>query len=561
MSHEIDNQSKEQRKQKEQAKTLENAGLGGAASEAVQRYGSANREFLVGYSGNDFESGQVLKKSLKGVSESKVNPDYAYNNIHQQAGFSAEVESASRKNAEYIISGEKKRRSRTDDVGKQGYGNTEIGGTNDQLYDLVDIDANEKAIPGSASQSKFVGDGGNHTLDKLISNKYQKYFDNDVPIEVPSDYYDGIREAAAQRAEKLQKQIDRLKKNGAGKEIIDAKEKQLQKLGDIRDGKSIRKSNVSSREAVFARKHPELATAKDIAKVSHRAGVDAAKTGAVIAGTMSLIRNLVAVAKGDKEPDEAALAVVKDTAGGTAVSYGTAFIGSTLSGVMKNAGEVVVENGTKVLKPNVYIQAAGKTNLPGQIVTATIEAGKTLGKYFKGDIDGVECLTELGEKGTGMVAAAMFSALGTTAAASMFGKAGFVIGQLVVPIPVIGGFIGGMVGYALSSACYGQLVSALKEAKLAREERLRIEAECAEAVQMIREYRREMEAAISRYLLEYMSTFQEAFDDIKTALNIGDIDGFIAGANSIIMKLGGKPQFSNFTEFDALMEGKEILKL
>jgi hypothetical protein len=545
-------EKKKKKDKEEKDKTLENAGLAGAASEVVQRYGSANREFLVGYSGNDFETGQILKRSLKGISGSKVNPEYKDNNIQQQAGFSAEVEATSRKNAEYIISGEKKRRSRTDDIGKQGYGNTEIGGTNDQLYDLVDIDANGKAIPGSATQSKFVGNGGSHTLDKLVSNKYQKYFDNDVPIEVPSDYYDGIREAAAQRVEKLKKQIDRLEKDGTSNKIIAAKKKQQQKLEDIRDGKSIIKSNVSSTEAIFAREHPELATAKDIATVSNRAGVEAAKTGAIIAGGMSLIRNIVDVVKGDKEPDEAVLDVLKDTAGGVALSYGTTFAGSALAGAMKNAGEMVVENGVKVLKPNIPIQALGKTNLPGTIVTVALEAGKTLGKYFKGEIDGVECLTELGEKGTGMISSAMFATLGTTGAVAVFGKSA-VIGQLVIPIPVIGGLIGGMVGYALSSACYGQLVETLKDAKLAHEERIRIEAECGEAIAMIRQYRAEMEIAVNRYLREYITTFHQAFFDMKRALNIGDIDGFIAGTNAITKQLGKTPQFETFDEFNALM--------
>lgn len=79
-------------------------------------------------------------------------------------------------------------------------------------------------------------------------------------------------------------------------------------------------------------------------------------------------------------------------------------------------------------------------------------------RYFNGEIDGVECLETLGEQGTGMIASSMFA----------------VIGQTVIPIPVVGGLIGGMVGYALSSATYGVLVGSLKEAKLAREERIEL---------------------------------------------------------------------------------------
>jgi hypothetical protein len=281
-----------------------------------------------------------------------------------------------------------------------------------------------------------------------------------------------------------------------------------------------------------ARTAPEISTIKDIARISHRAGLEQAKTGAAVSAAKSLVRNITAVAKGDKEPDEAALEVVKDTGTGAAVSYATAFAGSSIKGWMQNAG-------------NKTIQALSKSNLPAQVVIATLEAGKTIAKYINGEIDGVECLTELGEKSTGMLASAMFA----------------VIGQIAIPIPVVGGMIGGMLGYALSSACYGQLVSALNGAKLAREERIRIEAECQEAIRMIHEYRAEMEAEISRYLSDYTGIFQSAFDNINAALQIGDIDGFISGANSITRKLDGKPQFNNYSEFENLMTNKETLYL
>jgi hypothetical protein len=577
----------------EKAKTLENAGLAGAASEVVQRFGSANREFLVGYSGNDFESGQILKKNLKGISENKVNPEYAYNNIHQQAGYSAEVAKTSQDNAENIINKSPKRTMRTDDHPDFG--------TNDTVYDHIET-INGQVLSGSGSQMKFVADP-KQLIDKIATgegggkNDLSRYLD--AKLDLPSDQINakayeeycmkqskrlrmlaeekakaednknaekllkrakkfeqgkniGLKEYCNTKAAVLRKRAEGLERDGK-RELAEKYRKQAENYEKIRD--NMRDSGYTTDEAVFYREHPELATARDIAHISHRAGVDAAKTGAVITGGMSLIRNIVAVAKGDKEPDEAALAVVKDTASGAAISYGTAFAGSALAGIMKNAGEVVVENGTKVLKPNVYIQALGKTNLPGTIVTVALETGKTFSKYFKGEIDGIECLTELGEKGTGMISSAMFATIGTAGAVAVFGKSA-AIGQLVIPIPVVGGLIGGMVGYALSSACYGQLVEALKDAKLAREERIRIEAECVEAVKMIREYRAEMERMVSEYLIDHIETFHNAFVGIKNALQIGDVDGFIGGANTIAEKFGKKPQFSNFTEFDFLMNDK-----
>jgi len=166
----------------------------------------------------------------------------------------------------------------------------------------------------------------------------------------------------------------------------------------------------------------------------------------------------------------------------------------------------------------------------------------------------------LGEKGTGLISSALFSGIGAAGAVSVFGKSA-VIGQLIIPIPVIGGLIGGMLGYALSSACYGQLMSALKDAKMARERRIQIEAECEQAIRMIQEYRAEIETAVSEYLSDHIITFHAAFDEMEKALNIGDIDSFIAGANSITGKLGGKPQFENMSGFETLMKSPENLFL
>jgi hypothetical protein len=203
-----------------------------------------------------------------------------------------------------------------------------------------------------------------------------------------------------------------------------------------------------------------------------------------------------------------------------------------LKGALQNASSSTLQN-------------AAKTNLPATLTVTALEAGKTLKKYFAGEIDGVECLEELGEKGTGMLSSAVFTA----------------VGQAIIPIPVLGGLIGSMFGYALSSACYNQLTATLKEAKLAQAERIKIESECQESIMLIQEYRAEMEQVISDYLVTHAETFHQGFDEIKKALTLDDIDGFITGTNKITRKLGGKPQFDTFDEFDALMHQKDSFKL
>ena len=123
----------------------------------------------------------------------------------------------------------------------------------------------------------------------------------------------------------------------------------------------------------------------------------------------------------------------------------------------------------------------------------------------------------------------------------------------MIPIHVVGGMIGGMVGYAISSASYGVLLQALKDEKLAAEERVIIEQACNEHINLIRSYRAEIEKTISTYLTTRMDSFQSSFDGIKESLEIGDVDGFIANTNKISIALGRNPQFEKMTEFDALM--------
>ena len=134
-------------KDKKREEDILNAGIAGAAYETVQRYGYAAKEHYVAYSGVDNEIEKTLKKGLKDISEERINPKYKNQNIRQQAGFSAEVKTVARDNAENIINKNPNRRIRTDDMGS----------VNDPLSDLVTLDVNGDIIKGSETQLKFLG--------------------------------------------------------------------------------------------------------------------------------------------------------------------------------------------------------------------------------------------------------------------------------------------------------------------------------------------------------------------------------------------------------------------
>lgn len=518
-------------KETEQKRTIQNVGVAGAQAEVVQRYGSAVKEHFVAYAGVDRETGQVLKKGLESVSKEKISKTQEYQSIKAQAGYAAEVKTAARENADKIITGDKARVFRTDDLSKDltSSDGRSVGGVNNQLYDIISVGEDGSYIEGTARQLKYVGKDASGCCDRLLQKKFDKYRDADASIEVPKDFYSGVRAELDKRIEDLNGQIHQAEEKG-NSELAQRRRIQLERVKKTKD--NLKQGKLTSDEAIEARLHPKLSTAKDITHISHRAGLEVAKTGAMIGGGMSFIRNSVAVLKGDEAPEDAVFAVAGDTASAAGLSYVTGFIGSAIKGGMQNA-------------ESIYLRSISNTALPAMIATSVLEVSKTLYRFADGQIDGLQCLNELGEKGTGIAAS----------------TAGAAIGQILIPIPIVGGLIGSMCGYALSSMYYSTLTTALNEAKMAHEERLRIEAECEAAIAAIQQYRFELELTIRNYFTDYIYAFSSAFSQMQEAFNTGNIDLLVEGANSITETLGGEVLFHTTGELDALMAGEDTISI
>ena len=313
-------------------------------------------------------------------------------------------------------------------------------------------------------------------------------------------------------------------------------------IGDreYRESKGVKLSQESEREAVRRGSEAQakidrelrIRSVKNAATTFHNAGLKGAKQSGLTALTMAGIMNVVSLIKGEKDAREAIADTVKAGGSGFVTGY-----------VMSGGLTTLAQGLSKSSSP--IIQSIMKSNMPGQIVTAVMTFGGTLKRYASGEINTEDFIIELGDKGSGLAA----------------GGYGFAVGQAMIPIPIVGGVVGSLVGYALSSSLYGGLVERLNGAKLAHEERLRIERECQKAIEMLKEYRKQMEDLISRYLTEHITAFHTAFDTMKEALGIGDVDGFISGANMITENLGGRVQFRNMREFDSLMMSEEAFVL
>lgn len=292
---------------------------------------------------------------------------------------------------------------------------------------------------------------------------------------------------------------------------------------DVKLSKSGKEKAIASEKKAEAalKKRDRHDTVKNIAKTGHQAGVAAAKNAGVTGLTVSGIMNLTAVVKGEKDVDEALKETLVD--GGKAAA----------TGYLMGGGLTTVSH-TLSSSSSSFLKALSESNVPGKVITAVMLTGDTLKRYGNGEITTQECMLELGEKGLN------FATTGYAMA----------VGQALIPIPIVGGAIGALVGSTLTSKYYHDLITTLQTKQLEHEERLRIIEECKKASEECRKFRRELEEYLESYFKDYEDCFNEALADIKISFEIGDVDGVISGANQITKKLGGTVNYENMEEFE-----------
>ncbi|WRD87274.1 hypothetical protein E5E84_03695 [Helicobacter pylori] len=503
------------KKDREKNSSIVNAAIVGAVSEESALYASTNKEYLA------ILDDKTLGRTLEGISEYKVNPKYQYRNINQQAGFSAELKEQAHVNAQNILMENKERLVQYDNLSvdqkaqiKKLFPNYATPSKNHEIVDYISVDEKGNVIPNTLTQSKFVGRNGAECFEKFLSKDYEKYFENGVKMEIPKDFFGDFQKEANIKIKSLESQIAKQKSFGDFQKAAKLEEK-LQKCKIIKA--NTRSASITKEEAIYARNHPTLSTAKDMASHSHQAGMNAAGVGALVSGGVSLITNLWECVTKGKDPKEAIKHTAIATLKGGAYSYGVAFSSSSLGGVMQNSA-------------NKVIQSLGKSSAPAMIVGACVANVTVFARYFSGKIDEVELCKQLGR----------------TNASLLSGGAMAVAGQTLIPIPVVGALIGGFVGAALSEAFFNALNS--KKVELARQRRIEIERECRESIRLLEMYRNQFKEVFEQYFHETTKFFNQSFDELERAFYAGDADLAIGANNKIQEGLGQKPLFGNKQE-------------
>ncbi|NHA63543.1 hypothetical protein [Helicobacter pylori] len=515
---------KKDRKKKQKYNNITDATIMGSTGEESALHASANREHFSAFD------------RLEEISKRKINPNYINQNINQQAGYSAEIKEQAHVNANNILAGKGERVRQYDDLSsekkpqvKKLFPNYATPSKNHEIVDYVSVDEKGNVIPGTLTQSKFVGRNGEECFKKLLSKPYKKYFENGAKMNVPKDYYRDIQKATDAEIKKLESQIAKQKGLGDFQKAAHLEEK-LQKCKTIKA--HTRPASTTKAEAIEARLNPNLSTAKDVTSISHQAGMNAAQTGVLIGGGVSLVTNVYECIANGKDPIKAIKHTAIATLKGGALSYGSAFASSSLGGWMQS-------------NANKIIQSLGKGSLPAMIVGACVANATVLARYFSGKIDGTELLKQLGKANTTLVSSGAMA----------------VVGQTLIPIPVVGALVGGFVGAILSETCFNALLKAREEAKLARQRRIEIERECREIIKLLEIYQNQFKEVFERYFHETTKFFNQNLDELERALYAGDADLAIGVNNKIQERIGQKPLFNNTQEFWELITSNKDIRM
>ncbi|MCQ2688302.1 hypothetical protein JT130_04485 [Helicobacter pylori] len=513
---------KKDREKKQKYSNITDATILGSIGEESALYASANREHL-----------SVLDK-LEEISKRKINPNYINQNINQQAGYSAEIKEQAHVNANNILAGKRERVHQYDDLSsekkpqvKKLFPNYATPSKNHEIVDYVSVDEKGNVIPGTLTQSKFVGRNGAECFEKFLSKDYEKYLKNGMKMEIPKDFFGDFQKEANIKIKSLEFQIAKQKELGDFQKAAHLEEK-LQHCKTIKA--NTRPARVAKGEAIEARLNPNLSTAKDVTRVSHQAEMNAAQTGALIGGGVSLVTNVYECIANGKDPMKALKHTAIATLKGGALSYGSAFASSSLGGWMQSSA-------------NKIIQSLGKGSVPAMIVGACVANATILGRYFSGKIDKTELLKQLGKANTTLISS---------------GAMAFA-GQALIPIPVVGALVGGFVGAMLSETFFNAFLKAREEAKLARQRRIEIERECREIIKHLEIYQNQFKEVFERYFHETTKFFNQSFDELERVLYVGDADLAIGVNNKIQERLGQKALFNNKQEcWELITSNKEI---
>lgn len=120
-----------------------------------------------------------------------------------------------------------------------------------------------------------------------MSDKWERYRGNSVLV--PSEQYEAAKKYALKTSENYYNQAQRCRQEGniEKAQMLEERAVRYQQVS-----KDLTDSGISSKEAIFLREYPKLATAKYVIRTAHQSGMENAKSAAILSMTISTARNI-----------------------------------------------------------------------------------------------------------------------------------------------------------------------------------------------------------------------------------------------------------------------------
>lgn len=245
------------------------------------------------------------------------------------------------------------------------------------------------------------------------------------------------------------------------------------------------------------------------------AGRTGAAVGGAVAGLTAGVSNLGAARRGDKDAIEAIIDTAAATAKGAVSGGATAVPGKA------------VEIGLRRCAPARLAGGAGV----GAVAGATVQMGGATKRYLTGELDAAEFRDEA-------------VAVAIDAGAAYWGG---VLGQAVIPVPVVGALVGSLAASLLVGAVRQARADDATDLKRLRA----LEAEAAAAAARSDAHLRDVldATAAQQELLD--DTLMPALDALRFGLVTGDVDVAARGIARSRSALGSGLQFADRTALDA----------
>lgn len=181
------------------------------------------------------------------------------------------------------------------------------------------------------------------------------------------------------------------------------------------------------------------------------------------------------------------------------------------------------------------------------MAVAVSDTSQAIVRYMKGDIGKEKLLEEIS------------SITINTTSILVYGT----LGQLLIPIPLVGMIIGGCVGNLVGSSLQqsGHLAlgdsPAVRAAKKRHEE---INTLCSHLIPAIHKSRDQLERYLENYFAGRKEIFSKCFEQINQSLENMDTDTFIGALEDISEQFGNKIEFDAQDGFDDFMNSDEPFK-